>query len=704
VKRLTILLAPALAIALLAAPAGALAVEHPFKETFGSSAQPSVPAEGQFSGLAVDQSSGDILAIDRYFASEKQSITFVGVANEDEYVIRNLPSLCSSSETAHVKYFTSGSPRKNELLAKLEGKCGAGTFASSIGAPTPVNFQGELANVNWAELECEMVTGVGSCSISNVQEGHTPALYRYHADGTAAPFGGLGVNAIDGKRGPGSKSCGEESSSCDQTPQNGVLGATTNPEYASKEVQVAIDNSGTATDGDIYLTNATKHVINIFAPEGAYLGQLTESSEGPLSEPCGVAVDSAGAVYVGDYAGHIHKYANPPVDGASTDFAATHPCGVAAGAGPTAGSLFYDPYEGASGLIRINASSGAEECALGSGGYRTLTVDPSSGHLYGGNASAFNEWSGECPESEVSSTTLASEAEGLAVNGSTGNVYVTRVGDSHVEVYEPLASGPEGPPLTLNIEEGTGTVVSNPAGLECTGEAPHSCETEEIEEGTVTLTASPAPGYRFKSWKKCDPKSGEFGVNGRQCTIDLSEAKEVGAKFVPTFDVTLDNNGGGKVYSKPGGAVCLPNCTTVTASFDEGKTVEVLTKPNKHFHFTEWGGDCSGSGACSASSEAEVEASFAEDAKFALSLEKEGGGTGLVKTKPGGLNCSYTCFSQSVDFYEGENPEVIWKLGKGTSSVQFSGEAGDCPASSEALEGSCHIEMDEAHSFVATFE
>ena len=267
----------------------------------------------------------------------------------------------------------------------------------------------------------------------------------------------------------------------------------------------------------------------------------------------------------------------------------------------------------------------------------------------------------------------------------------------------------EGPPLTTVIEEGTGTVVSDPAGIECTGEAPHECSTEEIAEGQVTLTASPAAGYRFKSWKGCDkkniPVSGD-GVNGRQCTITLNEAKSVSAKFVKTWDVTLENGGGGKVSTKPGGALCLPSCSETTASFDEGKNVEVLTKPNKHFHLVEFGGDCSGSSCTLSSISADhtVSASFAEDTKFALDISKEGGGTGLVKTKGPGTVCSYTCSSSTSSFYEGEEVEVSWKLGKGTDSIAFSGEAGDCPASSEAETGSCHVTMGAAHSLTATLE
>ena len=49
------------AIALSAATAGAVPF-HPFLETFGSANQPSFP---NAEGLAVDQSSGDVLVIDR---------------------------------------------------------------------------------------------------------------------------------------------------------------------------------------------------------------------------------------------------------------------------------------------------------------------------------------------------------------------------------------------------------------------------------------------------------------------------------------------------------------------------------------------------------------------------------------------------------------------------------------------------------------
>ena len=74
--------------------------------------------------------------------------------------------------------------------------------------------------------------------------------------------------------------------------------------------------------------------------------------------------------------------------------------------------------------------------------------------------------------------------------------------------------------LTANIDEGEGTVVSSQPGIECGA----TCKAEFKEGSKVTLTASPATGYAFRGWRKCDTG----GTNGRQCTVTISSAKEVG--------------------------------------------------------------------------------------------------------------------------------------------------------------------------------
>ena len=96
------------------------------------------------------------------------------------------------------------------------------------------------------------------------------------------------------------------------------------------------------------------------------------------------------------------------------------------------------------------------------------------------------------------------------------------------------ASGPE---LTVTKEGGEGTIASNPAGIECGGK----CSASFTEGSKVTLTASPASGYMFSSWKGCD----KGGAIGRQCTVTMSAAKAVVAKFIPSYSVSVTKAGSG---------------------------------------------------------------------------------------------------------------------------------------------------------------
>jgi hypothetical protein len=141
-------------------------------------------------------------------------------------------------------------------------------------------------------------------------------LSRFHEDGTVSNFSALGVNVISGFD----------------------FGNFVDP----GEVQVAVDSSGGATDGDIYVTEpgTSAKSVDIFDRNGNSVGQLTESSEGSFNEPCGVSVDSLGNVYVGDFSGKIHKFENPPVDGESTELSFSQDCTLAAGDGPTDSFIF----------------------------------------------------------------------------------------------------------------------------------------------------------------------------------------------------------------------------------------------------------------------------------------------------------------------------------------------------------------------------
>ncbi|HEX4436008.1 MAG TPA: hypothetical protein VH061_04360 [Solirubrobacteraceae bacterium] len=300
---------------------------------------------------------------------------------------------------------------------------------------------------------------------------------RFHADGTPADFSALGSNVISGA-GP-----------AEETPLR--FGSTA-------EDEVAVDSSGGIANGDIYVAQTFEpHVVDVFAEAGEYLGQLTEAGGHHLSEPCGVAVDSSGHVFVGDYAGQIDKYEptlNLPYSAENIAAFETveHPCTLSAGAGPTEGSLFVRSYEAPHQITKIDTASGKVDYVVAGDvtreGIAGSGVDPATGHLFVARGQLVKEFdvSGSGGPTLINTITEQSEVEAVAIDGASGHVYVAastgsgteRNGASKLLEYGPLTSpppkiedqqvvtvaategilqatvSPEGSPTTLKVEYG----------------------------------------------------------------------------------------------------------------------------------------------------------------------------------------------------------------------------------------------------------
>jgi hypothetical protein len=396
---------------------------------------------------------------------------------------------------------------------------------------------------------------------------------RFNPAGTPADFSALAANVIDGSETPqGSFSFGSAS-----------------------EVQVAVDNSGGVTDGDIYVPQLGAGLVDIFASSGKYIGQLTASSEGNLTEPCGVAVDPSGNVYVGDFSGKIHKYtpaANPAVNAdSSANLNFESNCTLAAGAGPTAGFIFAAHFNGA--VAKLDSASGAEAYEVFAGPTRTLSVDPSTGHLYllGDESTTIREFdaSGASSASEVSSITLASEGRGVAVSATSANLYATREGDANVEVFAP------GPPGTAELELtvhdagfGSGTVASSPTGIECGSE----CAAKFLEGSEVELTATPAEGSQFTGWSATAGDPGTCTATTSPCKVTMAEAVELEATFdrlPPAVSAATPNEGplgGGQTVTITGTdldeATEVDFGATAVTSFESDSPTEIVLQTPAH--------------------------------------------------------------------------------------------------------------------------
>ncbi len=138
--------------------------------------------------------------------------------------------------------------------------------------------------------------------------------------------------------------------------------------------------------------------------------------------------------------------------------------------------------------------------------------------------------------------------------------------------------------LTVNkTGTGTGTVSSNPAGINCGTDCNQSYDVET----QVTLTASSTGNSTFKGW------SGAC-TGTDTCMVTMDASRNVTATFEgpSTFTLTVNRTGNGLVTSNPGGIDCGSRCTSVPLNPDTRITLTALPAPGAPF--LSWGGACSG--------------------------------------------------------------------------------------------------------------
>jgi len=395
-------------------------------------------------------------------------------------------------------------------------------------------------------------------------------IHRFKPDGSADNFSALGTNMIDGQ---GILPCTPPSSECDGTPQNGLDFGFGNP----REVQVAIAPPGSAggTAGDIYVTQPrhSHNLIDIFAPSGAYLGQLIASSEGSFGGVItGVAVDSAGSVYVSDTAGKIHKYvptANPVTNANNTaNFTRETAASLAAGIGSTAGSIFSDKF--GSEPVKLNSGTGAQQCVISSGESVTVTVNPTSGAVFSATESEATEYEGSCaaePLPRPSIKPVAAGIKGIAAIGET--VYLSREGHPTIEVWErvKLPEAITEPPSPIEVEGATLRGEANPEGIalgECLFR--YQSKAEYLAAGNkFSAAAKNAP---------CEePDAAGVGTGSSFVPVHAKAPLASGTEYVSELFLVNENTppgepvGGGTVeFATPGAQINGESASQITAT------------------------------------------------------------------------------------------------------------------------------------------
>jgi hypothetical protein len=316
------------------------------------------------------------------------------------------------------------------------------------------------------------------------------AISRFDSAGNPAPFSALsGSNTIDGAGGP------------DAVPEGGFA-----LDFSS---QVAVDNSGGPTDGNIYIADSgsnfagTHGTVDIFDSTGSYVGQLTGSTtpQGTWAPgfgyPCGLAVAPDGTLYVsGAFNATINRYTPSGAVPTDADYNAqisgVSGCGLAA---DSAGSVYAVPnaFGGSGTLTKYAASDFGQSGPSGTpiaANVTALNLDPSTDDLYadqGDHIQVFDS-TGAPAYTFGSAADFGSSSAGVAVKGSGGNAYVSDPTNGEIDVFGPAANLPgvtTGSADNLGPTSATLNGTVNPDGL-----AVDDCH---FEYGTDTSYGQTAP-------------------------------------------------------------------------------------------------------------------------------------------------------------------------------------------------------------------
>ncbi|MFZ1494731.1 MAG: reprolysin-like metallopeptidase, partial [Candidatus Competibacter denitrificans] len=257
----------------------------------------------------------------------------------------------------------------------------------------------------------------------------------------------------------------------------------------------------------------------------------------------------------------------------------------------------------------------------------TLNATPAAGYTFGG-------WSGAC--------------------AGTGECVVTMAAAKSV-----TATFTAIPKYTLMVyRSGSGTVASTSAGIACGTDCSEAYEANTV----VTLTATPAAGYRFGGWSGACVGTGE-------CAVTMAAAKSVTATFIANPVLTVSRSGLGTVTSAPAGIACGTDCSE---AYEANTVVTLTATPAAGYRFGGWSGACVGTGECTVTMAAakSVTATFTAIPKYTLMVYRSGSGT--VASTPAGIACGTDC----SEVYEINT--VVTLTATPAAGYRFGGWSGAC--------------------------
>jgi DNA-binding beta-propeller fold protein YncE len=316
----------------------------------------------------------------------------------------------------------------------------------------------------------------------------TNAIYKFDANGTPINFN-FPAGSMEA---PGNTLKGAD------TP----AGSFSFPTVYGTPAAIAVDNAcvqhtpaltGKACEefdpsaGDVYVMDAGHGVIDKFSPEGMYLSQIggfPPSTGSALGELLGLGVDGSGTVHVASLNQSVGKFLLEEFDDAAVNHLIARQTwetwndgpgdGLGGSGAPAHGfavSVTGDNYPVYEPSCSCTVKFGQQLSALGrvdsgEAGDVAVAVDPATGHLYADDQSSVAEWdtgamnrnSGSASAPVAAGTLVArfgspelsgtSGHGGIAVNGKTGEIYVSNPGEDNPGEGKVYVFGSDAPALT----------------------------------------------------------------------------------------------------------------------------------------------------------------------------------------------------------------------------------------------------------------
>jgi hypothetical protein len=385
-------------------------------------------------------------------------------------------------------------------------------FVSGFGSPG--QGAGELALTGGTEEAAGSGVAVNSTTHDvYVADTGNARVDEFTAAGTFVRAWGWGV--ADGL--PTSETC---ALSCSAGLQGSQPGQFTAPAF------IAVDNSGGLSSGDVYVGDATTHLVQKFTASGVLVntwgsgGQLDGSTatDGPFGPLAGIAVDAGGSLFaLGNPSGWVmFQFAQD--SSFTTDFETrfgTAPAGIAL---DSSGNIYKVRVGGT--VVKFDSTGNVIGTVTGERDDTGLAVDPSTSDIYVDEGGSIEHFAASCEPAEaecaVADTFGASHVSGgagLAADGSNHTVYAADSGNQRVDVFTPAVLADVTTGQASNAQQTTATLngTVNPGGIAVT----------DCHFDYVTDAAFQANGYAGAATAACSPPPGS-GSSDVTVSADIS--------------------------------------------------------------------------------------------------------------------------------------------------------------------------------------